>query len=211
MTLNMDDWFTQCQENFGENYAHIACELLQDGSNLYHAWKLYYTMFLDESKSMYDSFMRRTAPHLFEYVQFLMAQHIILQLNRLTDPPKQTNSIPACPHTKPNENLTIHLLIDLAADEKKKKTEKLVNKACDYVGQKQLRLWKNKRISHSDKETRLSKRSFDKTDGDIEDAVKYIEKLFEEVYGNMWHDQLCKQSIMLDEQEIEILMNKLKL
>jgi transcriptional regulator with XRE-family HTH domain len=123
--------------------------LKSDAVILHANWDLFQFLFMGGAERV--SILNRTAPNLFGAFQDALLTSIFLDVSRLTDPAE----------TSGKQNLTLETLVveitSRAQAQFRNKLRKLLDSLKDQT--KAIRIYRNKRLAHMDRATRLNKKA----------------------------------------------------
>ena len=135
-TVSPKDFTAKMGDDLGTIYFHLWNDII----GLNNRWDIYSLLFRKSDKRI--ALLNETADLFFKTLWHSLFEDVVLQLARLTDPPRTGK------HKNGQENLTVKLLPDLVLEEFKAEVELLVRDVIDKASF--ARAWRNKALAHSD-------------------------------------------------------------
>lgn len=162
----------------GRDLGESFYEVWQEVARLHSKWSEYKFLYGDSEERI--NLLNKSASSFFRIVQDMFWESTLIQLCRLTDPPKSSGK----------RNLTISLFNELVEDSIKMETSNLVDKAKEKT--KFCRDWRNRRIAHRDLSLYTNQeclplekaniRKVDEAMGAIVNVINKLEKHYENTY-----------------------------
>jgi hypothetical protein len=136
-SVSAEELRERCVNDLGEEFGAAYYAISQDITWLHAKWAHYEQLYTRSPARL--RVLNRAADHFFGFLQGMLLDDLLLQLARLTDPPKSVGK----------ENLTLQMLPNLITDPTLKNIVKTrVTAALDACSV--AREWRNRRLAHND-------------------------------------------------------------
>jgi hypothetical protein len=163
----------------GEEFGQLFYALHNDLVWLVVKWQQFQKLY--ETNSERIEVMNKTAPFFFRMIEFTLWESIVLQIARLTDPPRSVGK----------DNLTVKRLPDYIKSESKRKIiEGLIGIAdleCSFA-----RDWRNRHIAHRDLSLAINlpvTKLAEANKSIVETALKSLENVLDIIHGEYFDTQ----------------------